>query len=252
MTGLEQRVTAMEDHLNTVQDQDQELLYLRSKLIDLKERSHRDNVRFFGFPEHIKGTSPGTQKTGRSIRSQPTIACLLRHTRVRQLLTEACSHGPFRHEYYKIRISADFSKETNECCKAFLSLRPCLCQLEVKYGLYGPAHMWLTKKGQSKGFYDMEDMHLFLDGLMATAMDLNPSILPSELLEDPLGTQSSYTPEDGCNSGDGMSRHRGRDLERLSRPQSDRNQTLLAVAQHIQPPDRDKTCTPLKPMTLPN
>ncbi|KAJ1213713.1 hypothetical protein NDU88_001345 [Pleurodeles waltl] len=55
MTGLEQCVTAMEDHLNTVPERDQELLFLRSKLIDLEDRSHRDNVRFFGFPERIEG-----------------------------------------------------------------------------------------------------------------------------------------------------------------------------------------------------
>ncbi|KAJ1186522.1 hypothetical protein NDU88_003303 [Pleurodeles waltl] len=55
MTGLKQRVTAMEDHLNTVPDRDQELLFLCSKLIDLEDRSRRDNVRFFGFREHIEG-----------------------------------------------------------------------------------------------------------------------------------------------------------------------------------------------------
>ncbi|KAJ1176696.1 hypothetical protein NDU88_001964 [Pleurodeles waltl] len=35
MTGLEQRVTTMECHINANQDRDQELLYLRSKLIDV-------------------------------------------------------------------------------------------------------------------------------------------------------------------------------------------------------------------------
>ncbi|KAJ1115764.1 hypothetical protein NDU88_003986 [Pleurodeles waltl] len=57
VTGLEQRVTTMEDHINTAQNRDQEPLYLRSKLIDLEERSRRDNVRFFGFTEHIEGTN---------------------------------------------------------------------------------------------------------------------------------------------------------------------------------------------------
>ncbi|KAJ1123682.1 hypothetical protein NDU88_002150 [Pleurodeles waltl] len=53
VTGVEQPVTAMEDHLNTVPDQDQELLFLHSKLNDLEDRSCRDNV--FGFTEHIEG-----------------------------------------------------------------------------------------------------------------------------------------------------------------------------------------------------
>ncbi|KAJ1138932.1 hypothetical protein NDU88_005311 [Pleurodeles waltl] len=55
MTGLEQCLTAIEDQLNTGPDWDRELLFLRSKLIDLEDRSRRDNVRFFGFPERIEG-----------------------------------------------------------------------------------------------------------------------------------------------------------------------------------------------------
>ncbi|KAJ1186521.1 hypothetical protein NDU88_003302 [Pleurodeles waltl] len=128
---------------------------------------------------------------------------------------EAHSHGLFRHKDYEICIAADFSKETNEHRKAFLSLRPRVRQLEIKYDLFEPAQMWITKNGQSKDFYNPEDLCLFLDGLTATAMDLNPSIPPFKLLEDSLGTLSSYTSADGRNSGDSTSRHRGRDLEKL-------------------------------------
>ncbi|KAJ1198183.1 hypothetical protein NDU88_002027 [Pleurodeles waltl] len=45
-----------EDHVHTVLDKDQELLFLCSKLTDLEERSRRDNIRFFGIPEHAEGT----------------------------------------------------------------------------------------------------------------------------------------------------------------------------------------------------
>ncbi|KAJ1182049.1 hypothetical protein NDU88_007245 [Pleurodeles waltl] len=44
VAGLEQHVTIMEDHLNTGHGRDQELLYLSSKLVDLEDRSCRDNV----------------------------------------------------------------------------------------------------------------------------------------------------------------------------------------------------------------
>ncbi|KAJ1126778.1 hypothetical protein NDU88_005184 [Pleurodeles waltl] len=54
VSDLEQRVIAVEDHLNTIPEWDQELLC--SKLIDLEDRGSRDNIRFFGFPEHIEGT----------------------------------------------------------------------------------------------------------------------------------------------------------------------------------------------------
>ncbi|KAJ1184524.1 hypothetical protein NDU88_001330 [Pleurodeles waltl] len=53
VTGLEQRVTTVEDHLNTIPEQDQELLFLRSKLIDLEDKSPRNNVRYFSFPENM-------------------------------------------------------------------------------------------------------------------------------------------------------------------------------------------------------
>ncbi|KAJ1184735.1 hypothetical protein NDU88_001538 [Pleurodeles waltl] len=52
---LEQRVTAVETQTTLTEDRDQELLYLRNKVIDLEDRSRRDNVRFFGFPEEIEG-----------------------------------------------------------------------------------------------------------------------------------------------------------------------------------------------------
>ncbi|KAJ1214656.1 hypothetical protein NDU88_002274 [Pleurodeles waltl] len=43
MTSLEQRVTTVEAQASSSLDRDQELLYLCSKLIDLEDRSRRDN-----------------------------------------------------------------------------------------------------------------------------------------------------------------------------------------------------------------
>ncbi|KAJ1108948.1 hypothetical protein NDU88_006318 [Pleurodeles waltl] len=56
VTGLEHRMTTMGDHIHTVQDRVQDLLYLRSRLTDLEDRSHRDNVCFFRFPLHAEGS----------------------------------------------------------------------------------------------------------------------------------------------------------------------------------------------------
>ncbi|KAJ1153076.1 hypothetical protein NDU88_005843 [Pleurodeles waltl] len=44
-------------------------------------------------------------------------------------------------ERYVIRITADYSKDTNELRKAFLALRPRLRQLEMQYGLFDPARI---------------------------------------------------------------------------------------------------------------
>ncbi|KAJ1151091.1 hypothetical protein NDU88_003878 [Pleurodeles waltl] len=52
---LEQQVTVVETQATLTADRDQELLYLRRKVIDLEDRSRRDNVRFLGFPEEIEG-----------------------------------------------------------------------------------------------------------------------------------------------------------------------------------------------------
>ncbi|KAJ1084012.1 hypothetical protein NDU88_004167 [Pleurodeles waltl] len=55
VTSLEQRVTTVEAQAVLAPDRDHELLYLRSKIIDLENRRRRDNVCFLGFPENIEG-----------------------------------------------------------------------------------------------------------------------------------------------------------------------------------------------------
>ncbi|KAJ1156075.1 hypothetical protein NDU88_008800 [Pleurodeles waltl] len=55
VTSLEQRVTTVEAQAVFASDRGQELPYLCSKLIDLEDRSCRDNVRFLGFLENREG-----------------------------------------------------------------------------------------------------------------------------------------------------------------------------------------------------
>ncbi|KAJ1156232.1 hypothetical protein NDU88_008956 [Pleurodeles waltl] len=114
-------------------------------------------------PWHQRSPPPGSQAARRRYPTRLIIACLLRHRQTRQLLQEARSHSPFLPEGYEVRIAADFSKETNDRCKPFLSLRPRLRQLEVKYGLFEPARMWVTKDSKSQDFYKPEELRLYLD-----------------------------------------------------------------------------------------
>ncbi|KAJ1192461.1 hypothetical protein NDU88_001768 [Pleurodeles waltl] len=151
VTGLEHRIATMEDHVYTVLDKDQELLFLHSKLIELEARSQRDNIRLFGFPEHAEGTDIpsfllsvlpkltetvfepplefqrahrlGPKRKDGTSKPRPAIACLLRHEQVHQLLSAAQAHRPFKTDGYEIRITDDFSRETNERRKGFLALR---------------------------------------------------------------------------------------------------------------------------------
>ncbi|KAJ1164020.1 hypothetical protein NDU88_004467 [Pleurodeles waltl] len=275
--GLEQCVTTMEDHLNTGQHRDQELLYLRSKLVDLEDRSRRNNVCFLGFPEQLEGTDIedflhkvlptltnktlypplefqrahrlGPKQKDGDLLPRPIIACLLRHGQARQLLQNARSHGPFRTEGYELRITTDFSKETNDRRKAFLSLRPRMRQLDVKYGLFDPARMWFTKNGVSKHFYDPEDLWLFLDTLLPQSMETTDAPLSTrqeDLSTDAQSALPTSAPKEGTTQQDTNPHLRGRDMERFARMHDDRGQVLQAVAFHTQLQDRDKPCSPLK------
>ncbi|KAJ1215617.1 hypothetical protein NDU88_003225 [Pleurodeles waltl] len=114
----------------------------------------------------------------------PINACLLLHKQTRQLLLVARAQGTFRTEGYEIQITADFSNETNDRRKAFLALRPQLCQLEVKYGLFEPEGMWVAKNSVSKDFYDPEDLCLFLEGLQTQSMDTTTPARAQELSAD--------------------------------------------------------------------
>ncbi|KAJ1110015.1 hypothetical protein NDU88_007370 [Pleurodeles waltl] len=99
----------------------------------------------------------------------------------RQFLQVARAHGPYRVDGQEIRLTADFSEETSERRKAFLALQPKLRQLEVIYGLFEPARMWITKKAVSKYFYDPEDLQAFLEGLQTQSMDTATPARPQDL-----------------------------------------------------------------------
>ncbi|KAJ1123707.1 hypothetical protein NDU88_002175 [Pleurodeles waltl] len=152
VTGLEHRMGSLETQMATTQDRDQDLLYLKSKLTDLEDRSRRDNICLLGIPENEEGTDIqaflsstlpkltslnfdpplefqrvhriGPKRSDASLRPRPIITCLLRHNQTRQILQTARSQGPFRIGQHDIRITADYSKDTNECRKAFLALQP--------------------------------------------------------------------------------------------------------------------------------
>ncbi|KAJ1084444.1 hypothetical protein NDU88_004591 [Pleurodeles waltl] len=279
VTGLEQRMGSLEAQATTSQDRDQVLLYLKSKLTDMEDRSQRDIICLLGIPENEEGTDiqaflsstlskltsldfdpplefqrahrVGPKHCDNSSRPRPIIACLLQHYQNRQILQAARNHGPFRVDQYDIRITADYSKETDERRKAFLALRPWLCQMEIKYGLFYPARMWVTKNGGSKDFYNPEKLRLFLDSFQSPPMDSTSTNRPHEITGDNKGTGTFPSGKEKTNTAlyDTEASQRGRDIERLARSHDDRGQVLHAVATHTQLLERDKSCSPLKPTT---
>ncbi|KAJ1176852.1 hypothetical protein NDU88_002119 [Pleurodeles waltl] len=105
VTGLEQRMGSLEAQATAFQDREQDLLYLRSNLTDMEDRSRRDNIRLLGILENEEGadmqaflssTLPkltsldfdpplefqrahrvGLKRSDKSSRPQPISACLL-------------------------------------------------------------------------------------------------------------------------------------------------------------------------------
>ncbi|KAJ1112157.1 hypothetical protein NDU88_000425 [Pleurodeles waltl] len=150
--------------------------FLRMKITDLEDRSRRDNVCFFGIPEHKEGSDVkaflkkvlpkltdldfsqplGFQRAHRigplhkatSGRPCTIIACFLCHEQACHVIAVARSQGPYSLEGHEIRVAADFSGATNEKEKAFLALRPQLRKLDIKFGHLEPSHMWITQDGE--------------------------------------------------------------------------------------------------------
>ncbi|KAJ1138659.1 hypothetical protein NDU88_005040 [Pleurodeles waltl] len=151
-----------------------------------------------------------------------------------------------------IRLSADFSKETAERRKAFLSLRTHLRHLDMKVGLIEPARMVITKNGESRNFYDLEDLRTFLEGLQDQTQSIEMTArMPQDLRGLPLGAAHSASASESGGRFTIDPQARERDLERLTKSYDDRGQVLQAVAMHIQLSDRDKSRSPLKPTVAP-
>ncbi|KAJ1155906.1 hypothetical protein NDU88_008631 [Pleurodeles waltl] len=135
IAGFQSRLTGLEHRLGSLETQvaaSQDLLYLRSKLTDIEDRSRRDNICLLGIPENEEGTDiqaflgstlpkltsldfdppvefqrahrVGPKRSDKSSRSRPIITCLLRHNQTRQ---KGSSHRPFRIGQYDIRITTD-------------------------------------------------------------------------------------------------------------------------------------------------
>ncbi|KAJ1151525.1 hypothetical protein NDU88_004305 [Pleurodeles waltl] len=246
----------------------------------MEDRSRRDNICLLGIPEIKEGTDiqaflgstlpkmtsldfdpplefqrahrVGPKRANKSSRPRPIIACLLRHNQNQQILQAAHSHGPFRIGQHDIRITADYSKDTNECRKAFLALRPQLRQLEMKHSLFDPTRMWVTKNGLSKDFYNPEELRLFLDSFQHQPMDSTSTSRPQDTSgdDDSSGTLPPGLEKESMAQYDADTCPRGRDLERLARSHNDRGQVLHAVAVHTQLSERDKSRSPLTPTTV--
>ncbi|KAJ1132236.1 hypothetical protein NDU88_010563 [Pleurodeles waltl] len=118
----------------------------------------------------------------------------------------------------------------------------------MKYGLFDPARIWVTKNGVSRDFYNPEELKLFLDSFHHQPTDFTSTGCPLDVSggNEDNGTFLPGLENEGTTRHDTDTGQRGRDLERLVKSHDDRGQVLHAVAVHTQLSERDKSRSPLK------
>ncbi|KAJ1131378.1 hypothetical protein NDU88_009715 [Pleurodeles waltl] len=250
ISGLDQRVATVETQVASWTDRDLELLHHRSKLTDLEDRSRRNNVRLLGFPEGAEGADIfsylrdilpkltditfdpplefqrahrlGPKRQDGSDRPCPIIVCMLLHLQARQLLQMSRTQGPLRSGNLDIQISADFSKETADQRRA---LRTQLRCLDVKFGLFEPARMWITKNGESQNFYNPEDLRAFIESLQDQTQSMETTVHTTQSTRGPPSGTSHPAPASEPEVRFTIDPQiRGSDLERLAKSYDDRGQ----------------------------
>ncbi|KAJ1113388.1 hypothetical protein NDU88_001634 [Pleurodeles waltl] len=166
-----------------------------------------------------------------SDKPRPIIECVLHDEQARQIISAAKTQGPFSLEGHEIGVAADFSRLTNEKRKAFLALHPQLRNLDIKYGLFEPARMWITHNGKSRDFPKPEDLGSFLNSLDSHPMDTTSAHLDSDSLS---AGDAFTTPSLRSQPQRPTSQKSGRMYKRSPKPQDSRDHVLQAVIDHTQ------------------
>ncbi|KAJ1164813.1 hypothetical protein NDU88_005247 [Pleurodeles waltl] len=180
-------------------------------------------------------------------RPCPIITCCLRHDQARKLLTAARTHVSYRYEDRELRMAPDFSRDINEKQRAFLALRPQLLQLDIKFGLFKPAQMIITKDGKSKDFLDAEALRQSLDNLLPQPMDSSSAAaLTKPGLQETSSQPQHHIVEQG--SAGPQSPRRNRPTNRPLRSHEDRKTALQVVADLTHDCGRDNSRSQLKPV----
>ncbi|KAJ1130872.1 hypothetical protein NDU88_009217 [Pleurodeles waltl] len=69
------------------------------------------------------------------------------------------------------REGAPVKTEINITPRACLALRPPLSKLGIRFRLFEPSRMWITRDSSSRDFFNPGALRLFLDSLSDQAMD---------------------------------------------------------------------------------
>uniref|UniRef100_H3AED9 L1 transposable element RRM domain-containing protein n=1 Tax=Latimeria chalumnae TaxID=7897 RepID=H3AED9_LATCH len=158
---------------------------LRNCLDDQENRARRNNVRILGFPEDVEQGNPtqflgealpallklpeetdlATERAHRSLaprpapgqRPHPFIVKLLHFPMKELLLKSAWELGTLDWEGRRILFFPNLSKALQDRCRLFLPVKKILREKKVKYGLFYPATLRITYKGETSSFGTAED-----------------------------------------------------------------------------------------------
>ncbi|KAJ1202414.1 hypothetical protein NDU88_006214 [Pleurodeles waltl] len=98
----------------------------------------------------------------------------------------------------------------------------------MKYGLFDPARMWVTKNGVSKDFYNPDELRLLLDSFQSQPMDSLNTDSEHDIVGGSDRAETAHLGMEKVKTAlhDTGASHRSRDMERLTRSYDDRGQIL--------------------------
>uniref|UniRef100_H2ZTN0 L1 transposable element RRM domain-containing protein n=1 Tax=Latimeria chalumnae TaxID=7897 RepID=H2ZTN0_LATCH len=194
MLEAEWRISKIEDdaeeETQTIKQLEQRLITAAERIEDLENRSRRNNIRIVGFPEGVEGGNPTKflqsvltelldlskdmpleiEQAHRALGPHPTpgqcprafVIKLLRFPTRELLLRVAKNKGQLKWEQHRISLFPDWSRELQAKRQRFWEVRKMLCEKGVKYGLFYPAVLKVTHRGETQSFTDPGEVKKFI------------------------------------------------------------------------------------------
>uniref|UniRef100_H2ZUA9 L1 transposable element RRM domain-containing protein n=1 Tax=Latimeria chalumnae TaxID=7897 RepID=H2ZUA9_LATCH len=185
--AAEARISQIEDE-NSLQDSQ-----AISRIDDLENRSHRNNVRILGFPEGIEGNNPCAflskilpdlqgldsaepleiERAHRSLGQHPPpdkrprafIVKLLRYPTREKILKAAREKGRSTWQGNNISFYPDLSRDLQQRRQRFTEVRHQLLDRGIRYGMFYPATLRVTFNGVASAYTSPEEVAAFIKTL---------------------------------------------------------------------------------------
>uniref|UniRef100_H2ZYA4 L1 transposable element RRM domain-containing protein n=1 Tax=Latimeria chalumnae TaxID=7897 RepID=H2ZYA4_LATCH len=178
--GVKKKVKKMEQQLSTALD----------RIEDLENRSRRNNLRILGFPKGVEegnpvkflqealpdlldldaGQSLEIERAHQTLGPRPVpeqhprafIVKFLRYPTRDLLLLAAKNLSQLKWRDHRIFIFPDWSRELQLKRQWFWEVRRTLREKNIKYGLFYPAILKITRNGETRSFTDLMEAKKYL------------------------------------------------------------------------------------------